>query len=598
MRPMFKRFRSLWGLMMRDGSIREEALHMRSLAIKAIGWMLIVEFLYVLRMVPLYFLTNELVSDDPNWQRLSVMACTAAAVFIIADRLNASMMYARSCLNWRQWTVWWAYGHRQELIQSWRWHVDNGPGMKESKVAKNIEKFESLIDQLIFQTTPMTLRIIFVWIGVWIVGWEFGLIVLATLLFYAASLLKTERLLGEEHETQREELRVIERLGTQLTNQWRTIKELGIESTMSDQNQSELNRYYMTEAGRQWKLTRRYGMQSHVLSLSRVGVYLMVALMVARNQSINLGAVVLMISWLEQLYGNLWRFVDLQMYWARGGVALKELVDLIQLKPTVVQSADPVDPRHLAPAISVRGASYDYVTDDETKRALQDISLEIEPYSTVAFVGKSGSGKSTLAMLLQRQDDVSHGSISVGGVNLRDIDQYAYRRNYMSAVGQKVQLFDGTIAGNIRISKPDATDEQVLKAAQLAHVDEFAMELPLGYNAPIGDDGVQLSGGQQQRIAIARALLRQPKLLVMDEATSALDAETQAQIQQNIDRLIESRSTTLVIIAHRFSTIEKADVVVVMDKGQIVEVGTHEQLKRKNGFYSRLRAMESNGLLD
>lgn len=186
----------------------------------------------------------------------------------------------------------------------------------------------------------------------------------------------------------------------------------------------------------------------------------------------------------------------------------------------------------------------------------------------------------------------------VDGIDLRDLDYYRYRQEMVGVVSQQVQLFDGTILDNIRITKPEATETEVVEAAKLANAHGFVEDTDNGYYTKIGEDGIRLSGGQRQRLAIARALLRQPSILIMDEATSSLDAISQKYVQDTIDRLINDRLCTIFVIAHRFSTIMSADYVAVLEDGQITETGTHEQLARRNGIYTRLREMESRGLLD
>ena len=235
-------------------------------------------------------------------------------------------------------------------------------------------------------------------------------------------------------------------------------------------------------------------------------------------------------------------------------------------------------------SITFEHVRFRYPTRPEVE-AVKGIDLQIAPGEVVAIVGKSGSGKSTLLSLLLRFYDPDAGRVVVGGRDVRTLDP-SWLRAQIATVMQEPTLFSRTIAENIRYAAPDADVRAVNEAAQWASADEFIERLPGGFDATVGDRGVQLSGGQRQRIAIARALLRQPKILVLDEATSALDAELESVVQGAL-RKIEYRPTTLVI-AHRLSTVARVDRVVVLDAGRIVETGTHEELIRTSTFYRQL----------
>ena len=221
---------------------------------------------------------------------------------------------------------------------------------------------------------------------------------------------------------------------------------------------------------------------------------------------------------------------------------------------------------------------------------LKDINLRIKKGETIALVGQSGSGKSTLVDLLPRFHDVQGGEILIDGTNIKDVS-ISDLRSLIGYVNQEAILFNDSFYNNITFGVENATKEQVIEAAQIANAHDFIMESEQGYDTNIGDRGCRLSGGQRQRISIARAILKNPAILILDEATSALDTESERLVQEALERLMKTRTT--IAIAHRLSTIKNADQIYVLYEGQIVENGKHEELLAKNGYYKRLNDMQA-----
>lgn len=270
------------------------------------------------------------------------------------------------------------------------------------------------------------------------------------------------------------------------------------------------------------------------------------------------------------------------------GLASMERIDkILQAENTIIEKVDAKKVTKLEQEITFKNVSFTY---DGTREVLKDINLTVKKGETVALVGQSGSGKSTLVDLLPRYHDVTSGGILIDGVDIRDL-QIPSLRGIIGNVNQEAILFNDTFFNNIAFGVENATKEQVIEAAKIANAHEFIMESQYGYDTNIGDRGGKLSGGQRQRVSIARAILKNPPILILDEATSALDTESERLVQEALENLMKSRTT--IAIAHRLSTIKNASEICVLYEGEIVERGRHQELLDKNGYYRRLHDMQS-----
>ncbi|HRG18839.1 MAG TPA: ABC transporter transmembrane domain-containing protein [Flavobacterium lutivivi] len=274
-------------------------------------------------------------------------------------------------------------------------------------------------------------------------------------------------------------------------------------------------------------------------------------------------------------------------YQVKTGLAAAERVfTLMEQENNIVNTENAVEKTSFNEKITLENINFRY----ENENVLKNFSLEIPKGKTIALVGQSGSGKSTIANLLTRFYDVNEGEVKIDDINIKNI-QLKSLRDMMGLVTQDSILFNDTIKGNISLGKPDATDDEIIEALKIANAYEFVKDLPNGIHTNVGDSGNKLSGGQKQRLSIARAVLKNPPIMILDEATSALDTESERLVQQALENMMQNR--TSIVIAHRLSTIQKADRIVVMQKGEIVEQGTHDELLAKNGMYARLVSMQS-----
>lgn len=332
------------------------------------------------------------------------------------------------------------------------------------------------------------------------------------------------------------------------------------------------------------------------LTLNFVGVVAFAIILVLLVLShdwfgLSVAEIVFLFSLSNTLSSSLWMVNNILRNINRSIGDASEMVGILDM-PYIID--DKTDTRLVAEGQTVEFRHMNFQHNDQKQPLFEDFTLTIPSGKSVGLVGVSGSGKTTLTKLLLRFDDVTAGAILIGEKDIRDVTQKSLREN-IAYVPQESALFHRSVFENIAYGKMNATKEEVYRAAKLAYADEFINNLPEGYETKVGERGVKLSGGQRQRIAIARAILKDAPILVLDEATSALDSESEALIQSALENLMKGR--TSIVVAHRLSTVAGLDEIIVLDKGKIVEKGTHADLLKKNGAYKKLWSRQSGAFL-
>ncbi|HEX3026790.1 MAG TPA: ABC transporter ATP-binding protein [Clostridia bacterium] len=312
--------------------------------------------------------------------------------------------------------------------------------------------------------------------------------------------------------------------------------------------------------------------------------------MMVINREMTLGTLLTFISYLSMLYGPLEFMSWVSNWWARCVDSAQRVFEIIDARPDIADPENPVVLDTVQGNIEIHNVKFEY---DPATPVLKGLNLSVKAGEMLGIVGKTGAGKSTLANLIARLYDVTEGSITIDGVNVKQLSLKQLRQS-IGIVSQDIYLFIGTIADNIRYSKPDASMEDVIRAAKAASAHDFIMKLPDAYETKVGAGGQDLSGGEKQRLSIARTILQNPSILILDEATAAMDTETEANIQNSLSKLQKNRTT--IAIAHRLSTLRDADSLAVISEGRVIESGTHKELMLKKGEYHKLYTIQLEGL--
>ena len=421
-----------------------------------------------------------------------------------------------------------------------------------------------------------------------IISWKLALIAITIIPLAGLVIVNISRSIRRKSRRTAVKIAGITNILTETLTSMRVVKAFAMEDYEVDRFSNETRNYYNL-------IFRRARLRSLAPPITEtMGVIIGVALLwVGGTEVLNaqgltsedfIRFILIMFSGLQPIRSLSNVFAEIQV----GAASAERVFVILDNPPTIVDEFDAVIIDTFEDKIQINDVSFKYESEDIV---LKNISFEIEKGSAVALVGSSGAGKSTLADLIPRFYDVNQGAIEIDGQDIRHVTLNSLRR-LMGIVTQETILFNDTIKANIAYGQKDVDDKQVIAAATAANALEFIEELPEGLNTVIGEKGVKLSGGQRQRLAIARAIMKNPPILILDEATSALDTESERLVQEALGTLMTDR--TVLVIAHRLSTVTNADKIIVLEKGQIKEMGTHDELIQKNGLYSNLYNVQFN----
>ena len=479
---------------------------------------------------------------------------------------------------------------KQILTLPLGFYDENNPGRIAGKVSRGIENHTWTYPEIAGQMIPKLGRVCGIFVLILLIDRGIAIAFLASFIVILVYTIKKIRVLITQEELLDRYRENTESHTSEIITNIKTVKAFGTEARELSRQKQRIVKEYKVVTFRIHKGYVILATWVNTTVQTCVFFVLLFTLIATVKGDISLGHFITTLTISSMAYAELGPIAQLIETFARRYTSMQRFAEFMELPSgkdaAILTENIPHNPYQFTGKLEIKHLSFGY----SERPILKDINLLIEPYQTVALVGRSGSGKSTLVKLLFRYFEADEGQILIDGEDIKTLDIAAYRRR-LAIVHQDVDIFNGTVLDNLTYGNPQASLERVEQACHIASVEEFIHELPYGYYTTVGERGVRLSGGQKQRLGIARALIVDPDILIFDEATSSLDYESERSIQQAMRAISGTRTT--IIIAHRLSTIREADKIVVLDNGTIAEIGSHQELLDRAGIYHRLHLLGS-----